>query len=81
MFLAPQNGTTETRYLYHYTNEIEKTLNSGDNYELDKGDYIYVSIKNTNKTQATLMKQNIYGKVLDTFSIGVPYGGQVKSSY
>ena len=72
---------TEVNYLYHYTSEIERELNSGDKYAFDKGDFFYVSIKNTNKTQATMMKQTIYGTLLETFSIGVPYGGQIKSSY
>ena len=74
-------GATEIDYLYHYTSEIENVLNSGNNYTFDKGDYIYVSVKNTNKTQATMMKQTIYGRTLEAFSIGVPYGGQIKSSY
>ena len=72
---------TEVNYLYHYTSEIESTLTSGDIYTFDKGDFFYVSIKNTNKTQATMMKQTIYGTLLESFSIGVPYGGQIKSSY
>ena len=74
-------GETEIDYLYHYTSEIEDVLDSGNNYTFDKGDYIYVSVKNTNKTQATVMKQTIYGKAMESFSIGVPYGGQIKSGY
>ncbi len=74
-------GETEIDYLYHYTSEIEGILDSGNNYTFDKGDYIYVSVQNTNKTQATVMKQTIYGRAMESFSIGVPYGGQIKSSY
>lgn len=83
-FVTPTGDATrptEVNYLYHYTSEIERELNSGDKYIFDKGDFFYVSIKNTNKTQATMMKQTIYGTLLETFSIGVPYGGQIKSSY
>ena len=83
--VVPKSGDplnpTEVDYLYHYTSEIESVLNSGNNYTFDKGDYIYVSVKNTNKTQATVMKQTIYGRTMESFSIGVPYGGQIKSSY
>ncbi|MBR3888210.1 MAG: hypothetical protein IKJ32_03840 [Clostridia bacterium] len=75
------NKPTEVDYLYHYTSEIESALNSGDVYAFDKGDFFYVSVKNTNKTQATMMKQTIYGTLMESFSIGVPYGGQIKSSY
>ncbi len=88
------NGNSEVVYLYHYTTEIENTLNSKDEkdddgnvikkgglYTFNKGDYFYVSIKNRNKTQATLMEEAIYATQIDSFKIGVPYGGQIKSSY
>lgn len=88
------SGTSEVVYLYHYTSEIEKELNSKDSvdeegnllkkgglYTFNKGDYFYVSIKNRNKTQATLMEETIYATHIDSFRIGVPYGGQIKSSY
>ena len=80
--------------MYHYTSEIENELNSKDStdddgnllkkgglYTFNKGDYFYVSIKNRNKTQATLMEETIYATQIDSFRIGVPYGGQIKSSY
>lgn len=83
--IVPRSGDpanpVEVDYLYHYTSEIESVLNAGNNYTFDKGDYIYVSVKNTNKTQATIMKQTIYGRAMESFSIGVPYGGQIKSGY
>ncbi len=88
------DGASEVVYLYHYTSEIEKELNSKDStdkdrnllkkgglYTFNKGDYFYVSIKNRNKTQATLMEETIYATHIDSFRIGVPYGGQIKSSY
>ena len=69
-------------YITHYTNEIEDILNSDNEYiEFKKGDFFYISVKNTNKTQATVLKQNLYGTKMETFKIGVPYGGQVKNAY
>lgn len=77
------SGTNSSQviYLNHYTEEIENLLNSQGYYPFKKGDYFYVSIKNTNKTQATMMEQAVYGTQLETFKIGVPYGGQIKSTY
>lgn len=76
-------GGSEVVYLNHYTNEIDQSILPGTSgeYYFNKGDYFYVSVKNTNKTQATVMKEAIYGLPIDSFKIGVPYGGQIKSSY
>ena len=38
-------------------------------------------VKNRNKTQATVLKQNLYNTRLETFKIGVPYGGQIRNEY
>ena len=46
----------------------------------DKGDYFYVSVKNTNKTQSTLVKEFMYSSSLSSFKIGVPYGGMIRNS-
>lgn len=74
--------TYELVYLNHYTNEILNTLNvSGEYTTFDEGDYFYISVKNTNKTQATVLKESLYGARLETFKIGVPYGGQIKNEY
>lgn len=76
-------GTSEIVYLNHYSSELEKDLYSAaqkNRYLFNKGDYFYVSVKNTNKTQATTLKQSLYGTVIETFKIGVPYGGQIKTS-
>lgn len=79
--VVPSATGSEVVYLNHYTTEIDKAIQTSGEYLFNKGDYIYVSIKNTNKTQATVMKQAIYGTTIDSFKIGVPYGGQIKSSY
>lgn len=80
--VVPGSGnTSEIVYLNHYTKEIDKALNTSGEYTFNKGDYFYVSVKNTNKTQATVMKQAIYSTPIDSFKIGVPYGGQIKSTY
>lgn len=74
-------GASEVVYLNHYSNEIEAELNDEGMYAFNKGDYFYVSVKNTNKTQATVMKETIYSTPIESFKVGVPYGGQIKSSY
>ena len=75
----------EMVYLTHYTDEILSHLNdatkNNEYIEFNKGDFFYISLKNTNKTQATVMKQNLYGTKMETFKIGVPYGGQIKNEY
>ena len=64
-----------------YTNEIDSILSSNDGkYYLAAGDYLYVSIKNTNKTQSTLLKEFLYATPQETFKIGVPYGGMVRNN-
>lgn len=72
----------EVVYLNHYTQDIENALNtSGEYVDFRKGDYFYISVKNRNKTQATVLKQNLYGIKMETFKIGVPYGGQIRNEY
>lgn len=72
----------EQVYLNHYTEEIEDILRvSGDYTDFRKGDYFYISVKNTNKTQSTVLKQTLYGTNMETFKIGVPYGGQIRNEY
>lgn len=84
--VVPSGGSTEVVYLNHYFSEIENKLYSTDpsdrnSYPFTKGDYFYVSVKNTNKTQATMMEQTTFGTRVETFKIGVPYGGQIKTTY
>ena len=75
-------GTSEVVYLNHYTNEIKNKFEVSDGkYTFNKGDYFYISIKNTNLTQATVLKQSLYLTSIESFKIGVPYGGQIKASY
>lgn len=74
--VVPDNaGSYEMVYVTHYTDEILNYLESasGEYTEFNKGDFFYISIKNTNKTQATMLKQNLYGAKMETFKIGVPY--------
>ena len=75
----------EMVYVNHYTDEILSHLTdpSKDNEykEFNTYDYFYISVKNTNVTQATVLKQNLYGTKMETFKIGVPYGGQIKNEY
>lgn len=68
-------------YMNVYTTTIEEVLNSGNDYtDMEAGDYFYVSVKNTNKTQSTLMKEVIFASRQETFKIGVPYGGMVRNN-
>ena len=73
-------------YLYSFTNEIlDEIYNDTDNdgnyyYKLDKGDYFYVTVKNTNRTQATILSDFFSGSVAPNFRIGCAYGGVVWSS-
>ena len=66
-------------YLNTYTNSILDTLRSGHIYKLDMYDYFYVTVKNTNRTQASIMN----GMIADdksNFKIGCAYGGVVWAS-
>lgn len=66
-------------YLNTYTNTIEATINSGNKYKLDKYDYFYVTVKNTNKTQASVVNSFVSSSDATNFKIGVSYGGVVWS--
>lgn len=79
-------GGYEVVYINHYTKEIvenylDKSSENNEYKEFNRGDFFYISVKNTNKTQATMLKQNLYGARMETFKIGVPYGGQIKNEY
>ena len=75
----------EIVYLNHYTDEILSHLTdvtkNNEYKEFNTYDYFYISVKNTNVTQSTVLKQNLYGTRMETFKIGVPYGGQIKNEY
>lgn len=90
------NTDYKTGYLYHFNKDIEDAMKKDANdyavanpsvtdYDpryanFEKGDYFFVSIKNTNKTQATVVKEFLYASTMETFKIGVPYGGMVRNS-
>lgn len=69
-------------YLNTYTNEIMDELKDPTDgiYKLNQYDYFYVTIKNTNKTQATVIRKFLYAGEEETFKIGTAYGGIVWSS-
>lgn len=75
-------------YLNTYTNEILDAVEDGwvdehgnmqYSYKLDKYDYFYVTVKNTNRTQATVLSDFLSSNAKDNFKIGVSYGGIVWS--
>lgn len=70
--------TTIEEILYDNNAKADQTINN--KYEMSAGDYLYVSVKNTNKTQSTLLKDVLYASSQETFKIGVPYGGMVRNS-
>ena len=71
-------------YLNTYTNEIIEKIDETDSlgglakYKLDKYDYFYVTVKNTNKTQASAMN-SIIANDNSNFKMGCAYGGVVWS--
>ena len=69
-------------YKNTYTGAIEDALDNSDDhrYYMKAGDFLYVSVKNTNKTQSTLLKEVVYATSQETFKIGVPYGGMVRNT-
>lgn len=67
------------KYENVYTNRIMEELKAGD-YQLDKYDYFYVTVKNTNRTQATVLKGFINASQDENFKIGTAYGGVVWST-
>lgn len=67
-------------YINTYTNSIIDQLEKNKRYNMSAGDYFYVSVKNTNKTQSTQMKEVLYASMQETFKIGVPYGGMVRNT-
>jgi len=71
-------GKYMSAYLNTYTNKIEDVLRSGKIYRLDKGDYFYVTVKNTNKTQASIIN-GVVARDSSNFKIGCAYGGLVWS--
>lgn len=64
-------------YMNAYTSDIISELRSGSTYKLDKYDYFYVTVKNTNITQSTVIKNFVYAGGLEPFKIGTSYGGIV----
>ncbi len=63
-------------YLNTYTRTILDSIMSGTVYKLNKYDYFYVTVKNTNKTQASIIT-NMFAHDNSNFKIGCAYGGIV----
>lgn len=77
--LYEDDGKIVQGYLNVYTNEIMDKLETNEEYALNKYDYFYVTVKNTNKTQATVIRSFLMGDQ-ETFKIGTAYGGVVWSA-
>ncbi|MBR3280393.1 MAG: hypothetical protein IKI57_00920 [Clostridia bacterium] len=81
--MIKNNNKYMSAYLNTYTNTILDTIINGDAegnhiYKLDKGDYFYVTVKNTNITQASIVN-SLVAKDNSNFKIGCAYGGLVWS--
>ena len=68
-----------TAFYNTYTSQIEFELYQNHIYKLDKYDYFFVSVKNTNTTQASIINQ-LVADDSSNFKIGCAYGGCVWSS-
>ena len=70
---ASSNVLGEYRYYSVYTNTILSELEKSENskYQLKNDDYIIVSVKNTNTTMGTQLKNLLYNLIgKDTYTIG-----------
>lgn len=67
-------------YLNTYTNKIVAEIDAHKKYKLDKYDYFYVTVKNTNRTQASILSGFFASEDASNFKIGVSYGGVVWSA-
>lgn len=55
-------------------------INDNLEYKFNKYDYFYVTVRNTNKTQATIIREFINANNEESFKIGTAYGGIVWST-
>ena len=69
-------GMYNSVYLNTYTQAILKTLYAGRNYKMNKYDSFYVTVKNTNRTQASILN-SLCAADGSNFKIGCTYGGTV----
>ena len=69
--IATQDMIGENVYYSEYTSTIEEELKENATYNLKKGDYIIASVKNTNTTMGTQLK-NFFYKIIgkDAYTIG-----------
>lgn len=81
--IIPSGDDYRSIYINSYTQSIIDKLqndSSGNIYKMSEGDYFYVSVKNTNMTQATQLMEVVFASAQEPFRIGVPYGGMVRNS-
>ena len=77
--MMEDQGRYSSVYLNTYTNAILEKLAENDGkgvYKLNKYDYFYVTVKNTNMTQASIIN-NMVAHDSSNFKIGCAYGGIV----
>ena len=71
----------DTTYYGVYTSQIESNLNSTGSYKLKEGDYVNVSVKNTNTTISQMIKGVLYSVTGDqSYVISAQASGSVVST-
>lgn len=71
----------DTTYYGVYTSQIESDLNSTGSYKLKEGDYVNVSVKNTNTTISQMIKGVLYSVTGDqSYVISAQASGSVVST-
>lgn len=68
----------ENEYYSEYTSQIESVMNQNGEYDLKEGDIVSVTVKNTNKTIAQILK-NFFYQVTgnNTYNIAAQHSGIV----
>ena len=71
----------DTTYYGVYTSQIESNFNSTGSYKLKEGDYVNVSVKNTNTTISQMIKGVLYSVTGDqSYVISAQASGSVVST-
>lgn len=76
----PSSFTGEVEVIYegYFHDEIVQALEVSGVYYMSKDDYFDVEVVNSTSTMATKIKSFVFGRALDTASIYVSFGGQVR---
>lgn len=71
----------DTTFYSVFTSQVETVLNAGNSYPLKEGDYVNVSVKNTNTTISQMIKSVLYSVTGDqSYVISAQASGAVVST-